>query len=62
MRKELTINAQTPNEEMVKYKIAYVSTTATETQLFNFATALNNLTTNDLVSVELTTVEEITGE
>lgn len=62
MRKTLTINVNTPTNESVKYNVAYVSTTATQTQLYNLATAINNLTNNTLVSVELTTVEELQGE
>lgn len=62
MRKELTVNVSTPTGDAANYKIAYVSTTATQTQLYNLATAINGLTNNTLVSVELTTVEEIQGE
>lgn len=62
MRKTLTINVTTPTNDAAKYNVAYVSTTATETQLYNLATAINGLTNNTLVSVELTTVEEIQGE
>lgn len=62
MRKALTINVTTPTNDSKAINVSYVSTTATQADLYDFATALNSLTNNTLVSVELTTVEEITGE
>lgn len=62
MRKTVTINMQDVNENAVKATIGYASTTATKAQLYAMAAGLANLTTNTLVDVELTTVEEITGE
>lgn len=61
MRKTLTLNLSY-NGEKKSVNVAYVSTSATETELYTFAQSLAALTANSLVSVDLTTVKPITGE
>lgn len=62
MRKTITIYMDDPNDNRVKATVGYVSSAATQVQLYAMAEGLANLTRNDLVSVELTTVEELQGE
>lgn len=62
MKKELEITLNTPTNDTAKVKVAYVSTTATEKDLYDFAAALSNLTTNTFVSVNLITTKELAGE
>ena len=58
----MIINVTTPDAQDAKITVNYVSTTASDTDLYDFAVALNGLTQNTLVSVQTVTTEEIEGE
>lgn len=62
MKKNMVINVTTPTNDSAKINVNYVSTTASDADLYAFATAIVGLTNNALVSVETVTTEEITGE
>lgn len=62
MQKNMIINVTTPDAQDAKINVNYVSTTASDTDLYNFATDIVGLTQNTLVSVQTVTTKEIEGE
>lgn len=61
MTKKLTINAIDPSGDAISYNITYLNPVISNATAYAFAIALNNLTDNDFVSAEVTTVETVTG-
>lgn len=61
MQKNMIINVTTPDAQDAKITVNYVSTTASDTDLYNFATSIVGLTQNTLVSVQTVTTTEIEG-
>lgn len=62
MQKNMIINVTTPDAQDAKINVNYVSTTASDQDLYDFAVSIVGLTQNTLVSVQTVTTTEIEGE
>lgn len=61
MQKNMIINVTTPDAQDAKITVNYVSTTASDQDLYDFANSIVGLTQNTLVSVQTVTTTEIKG-